>query len=843
MASNQAPDFIPDEQMASMAPQAVSPPPASALPNQPQPSQEPAVAKPVTPSATAQGTAPDFIPDSEFQADDDKYGTSSQLIKTAAEGAARGVAGPFATKAETMLGVDPQDILNRKNTNPLTSTAGEIAGLAIPALLTGGTSAGAEGAAGLAAKAAQFTQAGALEKITAKLGLVAGDTLASKVGTAAAKGIIDNALIAGSDEISKKILNDPNQTAGSVAANIGLSGLMGGVLGGGFGALSAGTGKLGQTISDFRGRVAEHIDNPDPVATMSKELQDHYTNMTSMADEVYGAKGLKAQDIEAALPDQMSPKMIDQVGDISAKLDNVQTKLADDPNGNLLEDQIKKYKQAVNTNDPEQVFNATQDLKQQMQEWAKYNKDLSPLSERPFRNAAKDVSFELRNALEDNSVWGKAADRQAAINDAFKEYLPALKDFQSKFMTKVGGEFTVDPGKVSTYLNGLDKPRMELRQDMLSNFIDASQKYKNVIADTHENLGMEQPELDSPLNVTMNSLGKKTSGARMADLFIDKALTDAGSKALAGAAGAGIGHAVGIGGEIGAIIGATALGPFFKSVLPALAKNFIAKPARAIAASEAMTFATLAAKAQMAMTKATAQVFKSSGEVLPQQAVGFVVSTNDIKKLDKQLKEFQENPMGVMNSSDNHLQHYMPDHAAATAQMTSQAVSYLNSLRPDRTPPGPLDKPPVPSNAAKARYTNALTIAEKPMLVLDKIKAGTVTQNDIQDLSTMYPGLYQDLKQKLFTQMTDSVSKGQTVPYKTRIGLSLFMAQPLDSTMTPIALQSAQMVLQGVQSAPPGASSPAHGKPSGGSKSAPALQKMPDMYATPDQARAARKNK
>jgi hypothetical protein len=45
---------------------------------------------------------------------------------------------------------------------------------------------------------------------------------------------------------------------------------------------------------------------------------------------------------------------------------------------------------------------------------------------------------------------------------------------------------------------------------------------------------------------------------------------------------------------------------------------------------------------------------------------------------------------------------------------------------------------------------------------------------------------------KITTQMAAARSKGETIDYKTRMGLSLFLGQPLDSTMSPMAIQAAQ---------------------------------------------------
>jgi hypothetical protein len=55
------------------------------------------------------------------------------------------------------------------------------------------------------------------------------------------------------------------------------------------------------------------------------------------------------------------------------------------------------------------------------------------------------------------------------------------------------------------------------------------------------------------------------------------------------------------------------------------------------------------------------------------------------------------------------------------------------------------------------------------------------------------------MSQKLYRDMIHAVHDGQVVPYQTVMGLSSFLGQPLDSTMTPMAIQTAQAGLAGAQ--------------------------------------------
>jgi hypothetical protein len=809
VVGGESPDFISDDQMAAHSP-------------------------------TMGTETPDFIPDDQFKSDEERheerYGSLGQQALTAAESGAKGLLGPIAPGVETALGVNPEDIREREAENPAIAGTSEAVGFVAPALASLGAGAAAKMGLTAAAKAiptlAKVSQLGALDAITAKLGLTAGETLASKIGVTAAKGAIDNMLLTGSDEASRMILKDPLQSSETAISDIGLSGVIGAALGGGLGAaghlFQATVGdKAAKLAADFQGRLNEHMTNPNPVASMTTELSDLHNQITGLADEVYGAEGLKSKDIAKALP-EMNNKILNQSGEITEKLENAAQKLAKDDHVGLLETEIGKYKQAIQSNEPEKIFNATQDLKKQLQEWGKFDKDApGALKERPFRNASKDLAYDLRTSLEDTSVWGKAAERQQAINKAFSEYYPALKDFRSTFMTKVGGDYTMNPAKVETYLNQLGKSSAEIKQAKLQNFVDATNKYKKVIGDSHVNLGMESPITHTPMAITMASLGEKTLGSKLADAFISKGLTDAGSKTLGGAIVGGLAHIMGAHSGIGAIIGAHTLGPFFKSVLPGIAKALLHNPANAQGFRAAAEYGAAVVKGELASTKAVKALFKKGVSVLSESQIP---TDKEKDKLNKQLQTLQVNPDKLFEAKD-HLQHYLPDHSMAQQETLGNIITHLNAIRASQDKQAPLDSKPVLSTTQKAQYNRALEIAQQPLVVMEAIKNGTITANDINNLGSMYPALYNGLKEKILSEMTDFMNKDGVVPYKTRIGLSMFLAQPLDSTMSPMSIMAAQPIPK----QPP---MPQQGKTKG-SKSSPALQKMSQGYATPGQAREA----
>jgi len=139
------------------------------------------------------------------------------------------------------------------------------------------------------------------------------------------------------------------------------------------------------------------------------------------------------------------------------------------------------------------VFQATDAFKRQLQEWGQYNKDMVPLAEVPFRKSAQGLASTLRGSLEDTDVWGDAGELQKGVNKAFNKFLPAQKDFQSKFTEKVNGNPVVSPGKVNTYVNQLGKPNAEIKQQMLKNYVDAAENYRDEINGMYGQLGQSSP--------------------------------------------------------------------------------------------------------------------------------------------------------------------------------------------------------------------------------------------------------------------------------------------------------------------------------------------------------------
>ncbi len=740
---------------------------------------------------------------------EEKYGTPGQTALTALEGAAKGASFGLSSGLETASGLTtPEDIRARAETNPGAATTGEMGGIAASSLIP------------VVGEAKLLAQTG--EGAAKLLGLgKEGASLLSRLGATGVKSAVETAMLQGGDEVSKMLLNDPEQSAQTAVINMGLAAVMGGGIGTALGSVSplwksvAGD-KLGQTLEDFKSRIKGHMDTPEPIEAVSKELGDYYGSLKNVTDEVYGPQGLKAQDIAKAIPKELSTQMIDSVTGIGDKLGNKVGEMLQDTDryparlAGKLQQNLSEYVAKVGAEGatPADMFNATQDLKQALQEYSKFDKFVKPVDEAyDFVKEAKSMAFALRQSLEDSKVWGGAADRQKAINKAFVQFKPALDDFEKKFTTEIadteagGTKRVIDPTKVNTFINSMGSPKGDLKKEMLQSFLKAADKYKGVISDTHANLGIEGPIPHLPLNHTMNSMQAPTTGGKLADAFIKYGLEKAGGSAIAAGVGAGLGSHGGHG-VLGALLGEHILGPFFKSVLPALARPIIDSISTdAVSAKSAIDYGVNVARSEAVFNKAIKNAISGAGELIPTK---LMPTSRDRDKLKEILNKSQTDPTSLVHPNAAGTQ-YIPDHQIASSSISARASEMLNALKPQYSPKSPLDTKIAPSKAQQYEYDRALDIAQQPLLLLNEMKKGTLNTKDVKIVSGLYPELYKKMAASLMSEVVNHTSKeGNTIPYKTRMGLSLLTGQALDSTMTPTGIMAAQSVFMPTPSAPQG---------------------------------------
>lgn len=810
------------------------------------------------PSTPASG----FDPDDFLAQPDNDHNGIGEKIQSGIEGAARGVIGPaveglasglrsagesmgvsgknldlFAPSPETLSSHQEENPLISHGSEAVTQAAGLLTGKGLPGLI-GKAGEAVAGATGLA------KAAGAVGEFGPKL-----PSVLAKIGGGALKGAIETGLLQGSSEISNALMGKGDQEAPVAGAlwNIGAAGLLGGALGGTFGAASAGLNRIGETksgtgakqwLEDFGNRWKVNQEGTPINEAVTNELSEFHNATKSAADEVYGASGLKSQAIRKLVP-EMNDAISGQSEEIGRQLQSRATEMLGDPE-TYPPRLYKKFAQDVNqwmetSTNPKassyDVFDATQELKQKLQSYAKYDKQIAPFApEKEFVNSSKEISSRLRSALEDSRVWGDAGDIQKNTNKAFTEFLPSLKDFERRFTTKIEGDATIDPGKINTYVNQIGKPNAEIKQSMMKNFVEAAETYRNKIADLHGRLGLESPLEPASLNSVKSTYSPSSvsAGSKAADMLyhvgIPKLASHTAGTVIGGEAGyheGGIKGAVlgGIAGALAPAIGQAIGKKITHNAVPLVLKVLSSGNVEGL--QNFLDYANHAERGAQKMNSGVDDLFRSGSNQFLQS---YRADDKSREKLRNYIENGQQNedvqaqsnklqqPQGFAHGGDvmrqpdpkpgapilddtHGLNTHAPEQANRLMLAKGRINNYLNSVRPQPI----MDKLPfdreIPDKQKTREYDKVLDLANQPLSILNHVKDGTLTPQMMNHFTQLYPEIHNQLSKKITERITQSqVSADTPPPYKVRQSMGLFLGAPLDASMTPRSIMAAQSV-------------------------------------------------
>ncbi len=880
-----------------------------------------------------------------------EYGSAGQQAIAGVEGLAKGLLGPIATGAERLAGVSPIGIEARQEVNPITHGIGEATGLIAPAVLTGGES--------LAAKA---TLGGAMEAAGSAgikaLGIEAAATPLAKIGSAAVKGAIENMVFQGSDEVSRMILQDPNQSAQTAVADLGLAALIGGGLGGAFGAVNplwhAAVGsKVGGLLNavvkkaggiegaitgDMEHVIAKSGMELDPIAKAALSDDPIVQNAVSRLNQTdITSSGRQVQEVLAQTRADISDNIVRSLGKEPKALetaefspyqtgkaigDTLASEIREtmDPLTKEFEALKSKYEKAelptdqIDTLGTSAIPGTTTQIAEKIQKLAEEQGWMSSpssdvmkevnrtIKELPQQKTLKDLGNYMTQ-IGNNTASTLPFGAQTPLSRAGQLIKGILRDAEADVaMAKLGNEAPElleryktardaykiqsqlkealnDRLKVGGSTSGFAKSVRNMAQtdgesllrrlsgkgdaDLLSLLEANYPKTAQLVKDYHVNeilgkaskaakpgeiinsgtlikqLDAMPPELRN-FAIPAQALDKVNAMSKMLDSLnsikhnfsntartLENKLID-----LPGSAGAIAGAIIGHNPVAGYLIGKAAhyLGKDVPDAVRLAMLKFLGsdKPINAAGFKSMVDMIQATSKGEAAINKATKNIFKADAAIISEH---MRPSEGDRTKLDKALKKAQTNPEDLLKVGDSH--HYMPEYGTAVGQVAANATNYLNSKRPNTSKAAPLDSEPKPSSTAMAEFNRTLNLAQQPLMILEHIKQGNITPQDIVTVRTLYPDLYNRISQKLVDGISNNVSKGDTVPYNTRLGLSMFLGMPLDSTMSPSAIMNAQPVPK---------EAPQQGNPNV-KKTGSSLTKMPKAYQTPEQAREARELK
>lgn len=816
-----------------------------------------------------------------------KYSSTPEQVKTALEGAGSGATFGLSTLGERAAGVNPEDINARSEVNPGTHMLGEVAGLAGSAFIPGYGAANimgrvGEGVAGLAAKAF-------------------GEAALAKVGSAAAKGAVENALFSSGNEASKMFAQDPHQSAETALTSIGLNSLIGGAAGGAFGTVSplwkaAQETKVGQFLNAITQKAngmekgtlpdasigsaaqAAGIDlapeiksalseNPEAqgmfqslaesTTRAGKEAQQSMNAFRSQAnnailsslgkspEDVSALEGLSNNDVGSQIKDSLIKEIKQKIDPLSEQFQQIKDRFATTEiapqETNDLANSIAKFGQDQGYHllegSPQgsvvnKVINSLPNIKT-LEDMRKLQSSVQELTQNPeMWNLGKGLKNIFRDSEENivNSRLGAEAPELLQTHQearaGYREAMNTIDDLNDRLHV---GRYA-GPGSFVKALGDM-QPEDVLRRmtpkndaDLLSTLGEKFPATSQTVKDSYLNqalkIGSQRVAPGEAINPTnlFKAIGQwspelrqyalpagaETQLGAIQDLVskIPKSMNPSGtaktldalwSKVPGGATSLislMTGHNPALGyvlGQLGRLVGREVPDAIKLATLKFLGSDV---PINSSAFKVLAELASHSMEGQRLTTNAVKSLFKAGAQVLPQ---AIEPKEKDIEQLKKKLDKVQTNPEDLLNVG-GHVNHYAPDHAVAFGALTARAVQYLNTLKPNTDRMGVLDSDRVPTQGEKAKYNEAIEIAQQPLIVIDKIKKGTLTPDDVTAVKSMFPSWYNSVVQQITTSSIEHLSDENKIPYKLKLSLSQFVGQPLDSTMSPQAFALTQNI-------------------------------------------------
>jgi hypothetical protein len=165
------------------------------------------------------------------------------------------------------------------------------------------------------------------------------------------------------------------------------------------------------------------------------------------------------------------------------------------------------------------------------------------------------------------------------------------------------------------------------------------------------------------------------------------------------------------------------------------------------------------------------------------------------KKISKEISGAMANPTGMsdkVSKLSTPIQDGAPNIATQFSLKMTQALAYLDAQMPKPlTPQSPLIKTEYkPSDSEISAFERKLHTVLDPFSVIDDLKNGSVTRDQMEALKTVYPKIFGEIQRRIAHHIAES---DKTVPYQARLKLSLIMGSELDPSLKPQAIKAYQM--------------------------------------------------
>lgn len=176
---------------------------------------------------------------------------------------------------------------------------------------------------------------------------------------------------------------------------------------------------------------------------------------------------------------------------------------------------------------------------------------------------------------------------------------------------------------------------------------------------------------------------------------------------------------------------------------------------------------------------------------------GIVSDKPEISSTWNNVAKYQANPellMDHLSSSLAPIMEYLPDISIGMSAVVSGGIGFLQSKGIKSGKMAPLDNDIDPSSHEVWKFNKYAEVVDNPLSVFDHIANGSLLPLHTEALTFVFPALYSRMKLSVVNKMAGFLANHEAheIPYKTRLSLSTFLGQNLDSTMSQEAIVSNQ---------------------------------------------------
>jgi hypothetical protein len=474
-----------------------------------------------------------------------------------------------------------------------------------------------------------------------------------------------------------------------------------------------------------------------------------------------------------------------------------------------VEDQRGKLSNAAAAGDAPEMFSILDDTKRAVGRWTRSAQAVERTADpvellrgRATRDRLEGMYEGLRRHLEDEELWGKAAQDQKQINGAWSTQIEAQRRFERALTTEIGRDPKnpwrsirgVDPAKADSYVRNLTNPSNDLTHQAVRDYVSSTKQLAQAIGEAYElppekaaEVGKAVAAADQFGGTITKAEGALTKANQM------KALVEAeekGAHSPAGIAiGAMLGHPV-----LGALAGASRVvtRPGHTAMQLAQVERWLTKSDGAIARGVRGLLGREAegGAARAALPRPTART--ASAAAAGPRTSRIAAYAGRVAALHAAAASPEEHAAMIAHRLSD-VSGAAPRVASAAASVAARATAFLAAQEPKHAPTDMLGGKASPPNSEEMdrflRYAHAI---DDPASVLDHMKHGTLTTDEVVAVRSVYPLMYEEMRRQVVNGLTDAIASGRDPGYQRRLQIAALFGAPTDVTMTPPFVRALQ---------------------------------------------------